>query len=87
MPKVYFLEIFILKDDGNGFDPSNLSIQGHFGQLIMQQCAEELDGKLDITSILSQGSEIILNYSYNQLSFIEETSLGNEYYGFIQSKV
>jgi two-component system, NarL family, nitrate/nitrite sensor histidine kinase NarX len=51
-----------LEDDGAGFDPQQAPTEGHFGLLIMQQRAEEIDARLTISSAPSQGTRVALHY-------------------------
>ncbi len=50
-----------IQDNGCGFD-SNLSLAGHYGISMMNERAEAIGAKLEITSRLGKGTEIILRW-------------------------
>jgi len=53
--------VITLEDDGIGFDPDAVSAFGHFGIQIMKQRIKEIDGSLELTSVLGQGSKVVLH--------------------------
>jgi signal transduction histidine kinase len=53
--------IITLEDDGIGFDPDTAVAFGHFGLQIMKQRIKEIDGSIELTSVLGQGSRVILH--------------------------
>jgi signal transduction histidine kinase len=57
-----------LADDGVGFNTNDSLQPGHFGLLIMQQRAEEIQGQLSIASKPEQGTSVTLQYPLNQFS-------------------
>jgi signal transduction histidine kinase len=51
-----------VEDDGIGFDPAFIQNRNksRFGLEIMKERATEIGGKLEITSVLGQGSRLVL---------------------------
>lgn len=49
-----------LTDDGKGFEPGDIQLEGHFGLMIMQDRARELKGRLGLASSPGDGTEISL---------------------------
>jgi two-component system nitrate/nitrite sensor histidine kinase NarX len=48
-----------ISDDGIGFDRESLNNQdGHYGLKIMQECAEEIEGSLTLTSTPYVGTRV-----------------------------
>lgn len=54
--------VFIISDDGRGFDPQNApgAEEKHFGLSIMRERAEQVGAKLEIRSIIGQGTQILV---------------------------
>lgn len=50
----------IITDDGKGFNPDHLNLQGHFGLAIMQERAALIHGKLDIQSQIGNGTKLTI---------------------------
>ncbi len=50
----------IITDDGTGFNPDHLDLQGHFGLAIMHERAALIDGKLDIQSQIGNGTKLTI---------------------------
>jgi nitrate/nitrite-specific signal transduction histidine kinase len=50
----------VVADDGDGFEPSDLKKRGHFGLAIMQDRANQIDGRLVIVSHPGEGTKITL---------------------------
>jgi nitrate/nitrite-specific signal transduction histidine kinase len=48
-------------DDGHGFDPANVP-KGHLGMAIMQERANSIGARLDITSARGAGTTVRLSY-------------------------
>jgi two-component system, NarL family, nitrate/nitrite sensor histidine kinase NarX len=61
-----------LEDDGIGFDPQQVPAEGHFGLLIMQQRAEEINARLTISTAPSQGTRVALHYILPQPALASE---------------
>ena len=57
-----------LLDDGVGFDSDQPAVYGCFGLLIMQQRAEELEGRLSVQSRPGQGTRVLLQCPLNEES-------------------
>jgi signal transduction histidine kinase len=53
--------IVTLEDDGIGFDPESISGFGHFGIQIMKQRIAEINGSIELSSVLGQGSKVVLH--------------------------
>jgi two-component system nitrate/nitrite sensor histidine kinase NarX len=53
----------IVRDDGQGFNPSEPSLPGHYGQGMMRERAETAGAQLMVTSQPGQGTEIRLRWS------------------------
>jgi two-component system sensor histidine kinase UhpB len=49
-----------LADDGQGFDPAGVLSGAHFGLVIMQERAREINGQLGITSCPDMGTRLVL---------------------------
>lgn len=49
-----------ITDDGSGFDPDNISPVEHFGLEIMQERANAINGRLTITPLPNDGTEVTL---------------------------
>jgi signal transduction histidine kinase len=60
--------IVIIRDDGHGFSPSNLTtVHGqHFGLQFMQERAGQVDGTLQIQSTPGKGTEVVLEVPGNK---------------------
>lgn len=57
------LVTLLVKDDGRGFDPADVSCENtHFGLLGLRERAQEIGSTLRIESRAGQGTEIILEY-------------------------
>jgi len=50
----------IITDDGSGFDPKKISPDEHFGLEIMQERSRAINGKLALTPLLENGTEVRL---------------------------
>jgi signal transduction histidine kinase len=50
-----------LADDGKGFDPHAVGGDGHFGLVIMQDRAREIDARLTLTSHPGGGTQVVLH--------------------------
>jgi signal transduction histidine kinase len=48
-------------DDGKGFEPADLNKRGHFGLAIMQDRANQIDGRLIVVSHPGEGTKITLH--------------------------
>ena len=59
-----------IQDNGRGFDPSKVT-SDHLGLAIMRERAEDVGGRLTITSRPGQGTEVSLVWE-NEDSWIEE---------------
>jgi signal transduction histidine kinase len=57
---------FILRDNGNGFDPEETSTLGH-GLSHMKQRMERIGGRMILHSHPGQGAEIILELKLRQI--------------------
>lgn len=55
--------VFIISDDGRGFDPQNApgAEERHFGLSIMRERAEQVGGRLEIRSVVGQGTRILIH--------------------------
>ncbi|MBI5964575.1 MAG: response regulator [Chloroflexi bacterium] len=55
--------VFIISDDGCGFDPQNApgAEEKHLGLRIMQERAEQVGGRLEIRSIIGQGTRVLVH--------------------------
>jgi DNA-binding NarL/FixJ family response regulator/signal transduction histidine kinase len=55
--------IFIISDDGRGFDPQNAPGAGqkHFGLSIMRERADQIGGRLEIRSVVGQGTRVLVH--------------------------
>jgi len=51
-----------IRDDGHGFDPSELSAPGHFGLGMMRERAEAVGAQLTVTSRAGHGTEVTLRW-------------------------
>ncbi len=49
-----------ISDNGIGFNPQNIDRTKHFGMGIMQERIEKINGRIDIQSSASSGTEITL---------------------------
>ena len=47
-------------DDGVGFDPAQQDLAGHHGIVGMRERAEQVGGKLHVTSRPGEGTEVVL---------------------------
>lgn len=47
----------LVKDSGIGFNPDNVS-SGHFGLSILQERIKIINGKIDINSVIDEGTQI-----------------------------
>jgi len=52
--------LITFSDDGCGFETDALQTEGHFGLMIMQERAEEINGHLSLTSNSGTGTKITL---------------------------
>jgi signal transduction histidine kinase len=52
-----------VKDDGQGFDPSQPTTSGHFGLSGMRERADKVSGTLTLTSALGKGTTVTLQLS------------------------
>ncbi len=50
-----------IADDGQGFQPERVSA-GHFGLISMRERAAEVGARLQIRSMVSQGTEIVVEW-------------------------
>ncbi len=62
-----------IRDDGCGFEPSEVERMGHFGVRGMYERANRLNGTLQLESRLGEGTTIVLSMPYD--GFLEEGSL------------
>ncbi|MBI5295733.1 MAG: response regulator [Chloroflexi bacterium] len=55
--------VFIVSDDGRGFDPQDApgAAQKHFGLGIMRERAEQIGGRLELRSVVGQGSRVLVH--------------------------
>jgi DNA-binding NarL/FixJ family response regulator/signal transduction histidine kinase len=55
--------VFIISDDGRGFDPQDApgAEQKHFGLGIMRERAEQVGGRLEIRSVVGQGTRVLVH--------------------------
>jgi two-component system NarL family response regulator len=55
--------VFIVSDDGRGFDPQNAPGTGekHFGLSIMRERAEQVGGRLEVRSAAGQGTQVLIH--------------------------
>ena len=51
-----------IRDDGQGFDPGELSTPGHYGLDMMRERAEAVEAQLMVTSLPGQGTEVTLRW-------------------------
>jgi two-component system nitrate/nitrite sensor histidine kinase NarX len=51
-----------IRDDGHGFDPSELSAPGHYGLGMMRERAEAVEAQLTVTSRAGHGTEVTLRW-------------------------
>jgi two-component system NarL family response regulator len=53
--------VFVISDDGCGFNPQNVPgvEQRRFGLSIMRERAEQIGGRLEVRSVVGQGSQVI----------------------------
>ena len=58
------LLIITLSDNGCGFDPDAVRAEGHYGLMIMQERANEIDAFLSISSQLETGTVLMLQLPY-----------------------
>jgi signal transduction histidine kinase len=49
-----------ISDDGKGFNPTTPTTEGHFGLKLIQECADELNGRLTVTSSVKTGTHMRL---------------------------
>jgi signal transduction histidine kinase len=57
-----------LADDGQGFEPHSLRINGHLGLLIMQERAQEINAQFTLASRPGAGSQVILRVPLNHMA-------------------
>ncbi|HSE23056.1 MAG TPA: two-component regulator propeller domain-containing protein [Pyrinomonadaceae bacterium] len=50
-----------IRDDGRGFDPTEVEKNGHFGLVGIRERAENIGGKLTINSSVENGTEIVVD--------------------------
>ncbi len=55
-----------LEDDGIGFEMNQATAPGHFGIIIMQQRADEIDAELTIISAPTKGTRVVLHQPLSQ---------------------
>ncbi len=48
-----------VQDDGDGFDPASVQVEGHLGLMIMRSRAERCGGKLEIDSTPGVGTKVV----------------------------
>ncbi len=55
--------VFIISDDGCGFDPQNApgTKEKHFGLSIMRERAEQVGGRLELRSSIGQGTRVLVH--------------------------
>ena len=55
--------VFIISDDGRGFDPQNApgAEEKHFGLSIMRERAEQVGGRLELRSSIGQGTRVLVH--------------------------
>jgi DNA-binding NarL/FixJ family response regulator/signal transduction histidine kinase len=55
--------VFIVSDDGRGFDPQGApgTAQKHFGLGIMRERAEQVGGRLELRSVVGQGTRVLVH--------------------------
>jgi signal transduction histidine kinase/DNA-binding NarL/FixJ family response regulator len=55
--------IFIISDNGRGFDPQTAPgvDQKHFGLMIMRERAEQVGGRLELRSVIGQGTHVLVH--------------------------
>ena len=55
--------VFIISDDGRGFDPQNApgAEEKHFGLSIMRERAEQIGGRLELRSSIGQGTRVLVH--------------------------
>jgi DNA-binding NarL/FixJ family response regulator len=55
--------VFIISDDGRGFDPQTApgANEKHFGLSIMRERAEQVGGRLELRSIVGQGTRVLVH--------------------------
>lgn len=58
----------VVRDDGHGFDTTQVNGNGHFGLSIMQARAARLGGTLVIESASGHGTQVILSWPVRQIS-------------------
>ena len=52
----------VISDDGRGFDPDGISPE-HMGLGIMRERAESIEARLQIESVVGQGTQVSLVWS------------------------
>jgi two-component system nitrate/nitrite sensor histidine kinase NarX len=57
--------ILLVEDNGNGFDSSQPSPNGHFGLQIMKARALQIDGHLGVKSTPGVGTQVVLSFPLN----------------------
>ena len=70
--------VFIISDDGCGFDPQNApgAEEKHFGLRIMHERAEQVGGRLEIRSVVGQGTRVLVHIP-RMLSSASKDGLGD----------
>ena len=57
-----------IRDNGRGFDPTDLPLSGHYGLGMMRERAEAVGAMLTITSQPGQGSEVFIRWPEKEIS-------------------
>jgi len=56
--------LFTIKDDGSGFDTSQIEYSSHYGLKFMRDRVEMLNGTIEIQSVLGAGTTIVIKMPY-----------------------